>query len=756
MANYFKSNDVKVFPCAYRGQTADNEPINPEASSFTEYNFTNIYSKQGTNKGSFVISYTDNELKCVIGGYYFEIANLNTYTDKSKYKYLAIKIENKELVPFETTSQDTLDDTTNGNFLGLAGGPAEFSGATACLQVFDSHVETINDTSTTVYTLCESSKRLEDIIGAGSGKHSIRSYYADNGQALLNTASGKHSIAFGEKVSAKNDHAIVLGNMLESSADNQIVLGTGAIENADEVTTADQGAAIQVFKDGEAIYKLDNNGNETVAGNIKTNGIEETIKVVIAKPVELNSTLEVGGKIIADNELEVTEKTTLKDQLSVNKATEIKDTLTITKSNKDTVINESGISTDGAITATGDISTSANLSVVDGTATISGQTTTSKIILNGNDVDYITAGSNKLDKNGNLIIAGNITSDKIKVAKTQEATTITLDGNTSISGDVTINGNGRLKTHYIKEDYEVPQTAAQIAANEEPTIIPIKLTASQIDATDTSLVLNNLTFANNANNVSLSVENKQYNDLTPSTQTDGLKVNNNNAICFGTGIDTAGPVTVYYAGNDKKYAFASFEPNKNLTAGLKFDGTAYFKQRLVVGGDTINLNILDNQAVSGVISLLPEECIFYAGSYGAAIKKRLAVGGDAYFGGDIGISSNKSMTFGDQVKLNLNGDGSIIASSFGTSSDLRLKQNIKSYQCKKSILDLDVKEFEYINDKDHKKHIGAIAQEVQDICPEIVNKGLDGYLSIEENKLVYLLLNEVKELKKEIKNLKGE
>jgi hypothetical protein len=134
----------------------------------------------------------------------------------------------------------------------------------------------------------------------------------------------------------------------------------------------------------------------------------------------------------------------------------------------------------------------------------------------------------------------------------------------------------------------------------------------------------------------------------------------------------------------------------------------------------------------------------------------LAVGGDAYFGGNIDVNSNKSMTFGDQVKLNLNGNGGIIATSFGTSSDLRLKQNIKSYKAEKSILDLDVKEFEYINDKDHKKHIGAIAQEVQEICPEIVHEDADGYLSIEENKLVYLLLNEVKELKKEIKNLKGE
>ena len=94
MANYFKITDVKIFPCAYRGQN-----INPEASSFTEYNFTNIYSKQSEKKESFIVSYIENKLerklKCVIGGYYFEI-NLTGY-EKSDYKYLAIKIEDKEI-----------------------------------------------------------------------------------------------------------------------------------------------------------------------------------------------------------------------------------------------------------------------------------------------------------------------------------------------------------------------------------------------------------------------------------------------------------------------------------------------------------------------------------------------------------------------------------------------------------------------------------------------------------------------------------
>ena len=79
-----------------------------------------------------------------------------------------------------------------------------------------------------------------------------------------------------------------------------------------------------------------------------------------------------------------------------------------------------------------------------------------------------------------------------------------------------------------------------------------------------------------------------------------------------------------------------------------------------------------------------------------------------------------------------------------------------SSDTKNSILDLPVKEFEFIDDETHTKNIGCIAQDLQKICPEIVHEDKDGYLSIEETKLVYLLLQEVKELKKELKTLKGE
>ena len=733
MANYFKSKDVKVFPCAYRGQN-----INPEASSFTEYNFTNIYSKQGNKKESFIVSYTKNELKCVIGGYYFEITNFNKYK-KSDYKYLAIKIASKELVPFDgTASAGSLDDTTNNIFLGVAGGGTleELSGCSASLQIFDSYEKTLGDSTSTIYKLCESSKRLEDIIGAGKGKYSIGSYYTDNDQLLLNTTSGKHSIAFGEKVAAKNDYAIVLGDKLESSAANQVILGTGVIKNANEVTTAAKEAAIQVFKAGKSIYKLDNNGNEIISGNIKTNGIEETDKVIIKKPTEIKEALKVAKKITTGNELEVTGATVLKGKLIVENEVEIKDALKITKSGAETTINKDGIKTKKSIVAADKIISEGDLDV-ERSATVKGQITAANVVLNGTKVDYLVAGDNKLDKDGNLTIAGDIDSKKLKVETTDGATKITLDGNSVINGGLTV--NNKLTSAYITEDTDNKT---------------LKLTTDTINAEGSALTIKNL---NLEKSIKISVDTKEYNDLVPSTQTNGLKVNNANAICFNTGIDTLGPITVCRNDSTKKYAFAAFEPDKkSITSGVSFGGTAYFKQRLVVGGDNTNLDIAENTAASSLIGKLSTGCILYAGAFGTAIKDKLAVGGNTYFGGDVEINSSKAMTFGADIKINENKSGRIVARGFGTSSDFRLKQNIKSYKAEKSILDLEVKEFEYINDATHKKHIGAIAQDVQEICPEIVYEDANGYLNIEENKLVYLLLNEVKELKKEIKRLKGE
>ena len=97
-------------------------------------------------------------------------------------------------------------------------------------------------------------------------------------------------------------------------------------------------------------------------------------------------------------------------------------------------------------------------------------------------------------------------------------------------------------------------------------------------------------------------------------------------------------------------------------------------------------------------------------------------------------------------------EGKITGTSFNATSDRRLKENIEDYVCPNSILDLPIKQFDLKTDKSH--HIGCIAQDLQEICPEIVSTDAGGFLSIEESKLVYLLLQEVKKLKVEVDKLK--
>ena len=104
---------------------------------------------------------------------------------------------------------------------------------------------------------------------------------------------------------------------------------------------------------------------------------------------------------------------------------------------------------------------------------------------------------------------------------------------------------------------------------------------------------------------------------------------------------------------------------------------------------------------------------------------------------------------------NIESDGTITAQSFDARSDKRLKENIVEYSPNKSILDLPIYSYNFISDKKKTKKIGCLAQDLQEICPEIVKENEKGYLSIEESKIVYLLLDEVKKLKKRVDELEA-
>lgn len=129
------------------------------------------------------------------------------------------------------------------------------------------------------------------------------------------------------------------------------------------------------------------------------------------------------------------------------------------------------------------------------------------------------------------------------------------------------------------------------------------------------------------------------------------------------------------------------------------------------------------------------------------------------------LSSGQDPTGTGTTSVNINafkfGDGrgsggysDVYCKKLYTSSDERLKENIKPYEPTTSVLDLSIKEFNY---KDSKvKSVGVIAQEVQKLFPDVVNEDKkSGYLSVDDRSLMYMLMAEVKKLRDRINELEG-
>lgn len=118
-----------------------------------------------------------------------------------------------------------------------------------------------------------------------------------------------------------------------------------------------------------------------------------------------------------------------------------------------------------------------------------------------------------------------------------------------------------------------------------------------------------------------------------------------------------------------------------------------------------------------------------------------------------GTNAGDGVTFDGSAPITLKLPSTIKAGTFIATSDKRLKENITPFKVEKSILDLPTYKYNFISDENKKIHVGCLAQDLQEICPEIVTTDDKGYLSIEESKIVYLLLEEVKKLVKKIEEL---
>jgi trimeric autotransporter adhesin len=100
--------------------------------------------------------------------------------------------------------------------------------------------------------------------------------------------------------------------------------------------------------------------------------------------------------------------------------------------------------------------------------------------------------------------------------------------------------------------------------------------------------------------------------------------------------------------------------------------------------------------------------------------------------------------------------------SWGTYSDGRLKTLHGDFSSGLSqILQLKPVRYRYKQDnamgiRDTDEHVGLVAQEVQKVIPEAVTKNTNGYLLVNNDPIIWTMLNAIKEQQKEIRDLKFE
>lgn len=739
--SYFLSKDVKVFPCAYRGYTGANaEVIDPYARSFAEYNFSNIYANISANKQSYIISYVNNVLKCVIGGYYFEISNVGDGENQYSFKWLGIKIkevndnDNKSavLANFDSDNVDYLDykapDASDFTFLGLSFSNEEDGNSNVIsLHVFDDNGN-----------LCECEKRLADSFGPGDGRYSVRSYDAEN----AGEANGLHAIALGRNVTARHDYSTVIGKNIETSASYQVLVGSG--EDGLNKYVPDSDILIQAIKNGENVISVSKTGDiETANFSVENGNLEVSGSITASKKLTISSEgaditgdTTINGDLTADGNINLSEGLVI-----VNKATD----------EQHPAKAEINCATDitGATNITGN-------TAITGTTTSNGKIT-------GNNGLEITDGATTLK---------DITVEAATINSTLRATGTATLGATTVNGKITVSGGINVKDG--ANTVIINSAVTERINNVDVTKQKVTFGADVVDMQNADIIANSITIDSvdtnsldttslNLNGSALSIGNWEGNDFDKENPAvpDPTKIKNNNALVLEHGIHAGGMLTIWNPEQDpsKKLetglAIFDTDANKTLKAKIRTDGSAFFAQKLMVGGynDNININPVLDPMSSYIEKLTNIGGYLWSDEYRTIIKGNLAIGEDTYIGGKISTSASSSLYVGEYIKLNDNNSGRIVALGYNTPSDIRLKTNIKPYYCEKSILDLPVVEFDYIGNGIHR--IGCIAQDVKKICPEIVHEDDNGYLSVEENKLVYLLLNEVKKLKEEIKSLRG-
>ena len=859
---YIESSNIRVFPCAYRGYyeaSGESKVFDPEARATTEANFANTYHKLSNKKDSYIVSWdegngTNTVLKCVIGGYYFEIYNqaktdffyLRQSDRTYQPYYLCIKTVSEEL---SNSTQDSVrtssilasfertDGTNNDRYLDVQKGSGYvFTGLTLLANPsaeVSAHlipfIATGNEENVK-YSLNPAEFPITAIIDTDTGKNSIRMLNIETGgttasgdyaialghdteaQALASVAlceetlaAGEAALAAGKNTKALGDYAfsagkdteaiseasVALGTGTKASSANQVVLGKYNYEDASQLFILADGTAarpssankltVSYNGDVKALGTLETKGNITASGSNKTNSLNlgstaekssGAINVYGEGPDKVFSVTKAGNTVIAGI-LDITNETqstaiaggavrvhggvgikktvNIGESLDVAGNTNLKGTLSVA-TNRDTTLggklsvgNDTTLNGNLTLTGTKAAIVGGELSV-GGKATLNGdvEVATGKTVTLGSIVNIsnelaATASGAALSVAGGVDIKQNLIVESTTKSTSKETGALVVKGGAGIDGDMYVNG-----AIYSPKGVVVTSGGANI--------------------TGTATFQDTNISGDTAISGSTSIEgNTAIKKTTTSTSKDSGALVVTGGVGIGENLNVGGALNIADAFTAEKDVvikgntaiYKALTVTKDITAGDNISGA----KNLTLSGsnagpNTITLGNNSNNNEGGQLLI-----------YGTGTSKVAEIDnvGDTYFAGNLevdgeaiiggklaidGISGLSSLTVEGKV------EGYYFnATGYNTTSDRRKKCNIEDYKFTNSILNLPIKQFEYIEDVLHKKHIGCIAQDLQEICPEFVTETTDGTLMIQESKLIYALLQEVKELKEKVELL---
>lgn len=298
--------------------------------------------------------------------------------------------------------------------------------------------------------------------------------------------------------------------------------------------------------------------------------------------------------------------------------------------------------------------------------------------------------------------------------------------------------------------------------------------------------------ATNATNVAVTVNatspEKYVTFVNATTGSTGVLVNSNLKFDPSTNtlkspqIETTGSITVTATGTVPPFVVSSTAPVANLRVA-KADQWSTTRTISLSGAVTSNAVNIDGSGNITIATTLGAVTIGATALSGINYVSTLSQGTGVSISGTAGPGWTPTISIGQAVSTSNNvqfaslgiGTSPVGAGEIRTtgdiiafvSSDATLKENINPIQHALDIVNqlrgvkFDWKQ-DYINDRGgedgyfvRKKDIGIIAQDVEQVLPEIVARKASGTLGVRYDKLVSVLIEAVKELDIKIKNLES-